>query len=151
MNGYEPDISTASQDVNANVISHPGIVERVGQETVFVKILAASACVSCQVKKVCNLADSAEKVIEVKNPADRVLHEGDRVDVTMKRSLGGKAVLLGYLLPFVIVLVALVVMLAVTDNEGLSGLVALAMAVPYYIVLYLMRDKLRKTFTFSIR
>jgi sigma-E factor negative regulatory protein RseC len=68
----------------------------------------------------------------------------------MKRSLGARAVLLGYFLPFLIVLLALVIILYFTDNEGLSAIVAITLLIPYYLILYLLKDRLSKDFIFTI-
>jgi sigma-E factor negative regulatory protein RseC len=37
-----------------------------------------------------------------------------------------------------------------TDNEGFSGLLAIAVLLPYYVVLYLLRRKLQSVFEFKI-
>ena len=42
-------------------------------------------------------------------------------------------------------------MLSITENELLAGLTALGALLPYYLIVYLTKDKLRKTFSFSIK
>ena len=41
--------------------------------------------------------------------------------------------------------------MALTGNEGLSALIALALMVPYYGILYLNREKIRRVFSFRIK
>jgi sigma-E factor negative regulatory protein RseC len=36
-------------------------------------------------------------------------------------------------------------------KEWLSGLISLAALIPYYFILYLYRDRLRKSFAFTVR
>jgi hypothetical protein len=44
----------------------------------------------------------------------------------------------------------LVVLIPVTGSEGLAALISLGLLIPYYIVIYLFRDKLQKTFMFKV-
>ncbi len=46
-------------------ISHPGIIEEVSKDKVFVKILSMSACSACHAKGMCSVAEVAEKIVEV--------------------------------------------------------------------------------------
>ncbi len=131
-------------------ITHPGIVENVTESTVFVKILAMSACSSCHAKGMCNLAEMEEKVVEVRKESGREFRGGDKVTVTMRRSQGSKAVMLGYVVPFLVMMGMLVLVLVLTGNEGLAGLSAILVLVPYYWVLYVYRNKLKRSFSFRI-
>jgi len=90
------------------------------------------------------------KTIEITKTADFNYKIGDEVIVYMKKSLGQKAVFYGYLYPFLLVLISLIAMLAITSNEGLSALTALALLVPYYYIIYKLKDKLSTTFEFKI-
>jgi sigma-E factor negative regulatory protein RseC len=131
-------------------ITHPGIVDRVNENSVFVKILAMSACSSCHAKSMCSIAEVEEKIVEVKKVAGREFEQGQEVTVAMQRSLGGKAVFLGYLLPFLLLIGVLILVLSLTGNEGVAGLSAIAVLIPYYFALYLLRDRLKRTFSFRI-
>ena len=69
----------------------------------------------------------------------------------MRKSLGGVAVFLGYILPFILLMLVLLLVLLISGNEGLAGLLAIAAMIPYYWLLYIFRDKLKRTFSFSIQ
>ncbi len=84
-------------------ITHPGIVQSIENNRVQVMILAESACVSCKAKSVCSVSEMKEKVIDVIKEPGRDYKIGERVNVIMQKSLGPKAIFLGYLLPFLIV------------------------------------------------
>jgi len=43
-----------------------------------------------------------------------------------------------------------VVVLEVTGDELLGGLAALGMLVPYYLLLYFFRERIKKSFSFTI-
>lgn len=128
-----------------------GRVEKIEDGRVFVNIVSMSACASCHARGMCNMSDIQEKLIEAQNPNHRNLKVGDVVNLEMQTSLGKKAVLLGYFYPFLLVLGVLIALTSGGVNEGVSGLVALGLLVPYYTMLYLMRDKMKKDFTFKIR
>lgn len=134
-----------------NIIQHPGIIEKVEADKVYVNILAQSACSTCHSKGMCSVSEMENKVVEVTRDTDFEYKTGDNVTVFMKKSLGQKAVFYGYLYPFLIMLASLILMLSITDNEGLSALIALGLLVPYYFIIYKMKDRLSKTFEFKIR
>lgn len=132
-------------------ITHPGIVEHVTESSVFVKILAMSACASCHAKGMCNLAEMEEKVIEVKRQEGKSYIGGEKVMVTMRQSQGSKAVLLGYVIPFFLMMGMLILTLLLSGDEGLAGLSAILVLIPYYWLLYIYRNKLKRTFSFRIQ
>jgi len=131
-------------------ITHPGIVENVTESSVFVKILAMSACASCHAKGMCNLAEMEEKVVEVRKEPGQEFRGGEKVTITMRRSQGSKAVMLGYVVPFLVMVGMLALVLTLSGNEGLAGLSAILILVPYYWLLYVYRNKLKRSFSFRI-
>jgi sigma-E factor negative regulatory protein RseC len=96
------------------------------------------------------MAEMQEKIVEVDKSYLYDFKVGDHVNLIMERKMGKRAVFLAYLLPFLIVMVALIVFTSVLENEGLAGLLSLAVLVPYYIIIYYKRDKLRKVFHFRL-
>jgi len=133
------------------IIKHKGKVVKVDEAAIYVEIIALSACASCHARSACTLADMQEKIIEIKKrPGDAKYHTGDSVSVVLEQSLGYKALLLGYLIPFIILVASLFILIELTANEGLSALISIALMIPYYLSLYLRRDKLKKTFDFRL-
>ncbi len=131
-------------------ISHPGIVEQVTDDKIIVKIIAMSACSSCHAKGMCNVADMEEKIVEVRKIPHRDFQKNDQVTVSMKKSLGSRAVLLGYIFPFVLMIATLLLVLFLIGDEGVAGLSAILLLIPYYWLLYIYRKKLKSTFSFTI-
>ena len=134
----------------ADIIKHRGIVEKIDGSHIVVRIVQTSACSACNAKGLCNASESKEKQIDVYevNPAYRI---GEEVILCGTTSMGMKAVLLAFGIPVFLLLVALFVTMRVTDGDALlSAIVALVAVVPYYAVLYLMKDKMNKTFSFVI-
>jgi sigma-E factor negative regulatory protein RseC len=135
---------------NQHVIVHPGVVDHCGHDKVFVRILSQSACSTCQVKGACSIAEVEEKIIEIQPVDPENYKPGDQVTVRMKQSLGRKALILGYIIPLIILVVAIIVFTLVLNNEGLAALLSILLLVPYYTVLYFLRDKLKQQFSFSL-
>lgn len=134
----------------SNKIKHNGVVDGVEEGCVRVRILQSSACSACKVAAHCNASETKEKIIEVQ-VADAVKYQlGDSVVVVADTAVGFRASLYGYLLPLVLMVVALVVVLKITQSEGYAAVSALGILIPYYIGLYLLRNKLRNKLSFSL-
>ena len=134
----------------ADVIKHRGIVEKIDGSHVVVRIVQTSACSACSAKGLCNASESKEKQIDVYevNPAYRI---GEEVVLCGSTSMGMKAVFLAFGIPVLLLLAALFVTMRITDGDALlAAAVALLAVVPYYVVIYLMKDKMNKTFSFVI-
>ena len=130
-------------------ISHSGIIESIDEGCIHVRIVQTSACAACKVAGYCNAAESKEKIVNVYKPAGN-LKVGDAVTVTASSQIATQALLYGFAYPFVLLVVVLVVVLWLTGNEAKAGVSALASLLPYYGVLYLLRDKHRERFAFDI-
>ena len=131
-------------------ISHEGIITEIGDDELKIKILSKSACAACHAKSACTMSDMAEKILTVPKPQNRDFQLMQRVNVSMKVSQGNKAAILGYLLPFALMMAVLFSLIGCGLGEGLSALCSLAALIPYYIILYLRRDKLKKQFDYEI-
>ncbi len=133
-----------------NKISHSGIVESVADGCVKVRILQASACGACKVAGHCNAAESKEKIVEVCCCDTAAYSTGQEVTVSTSGAVANRALLLGFGIPFLVLVGVLVLVLLLTGNEGLSALCGLAALVPYYGILYLCRDHIRRQLTFYL-
>ena len=134
----------------ADIIKHRGIVEKVDGSHVVVRILQTSACSACSAKGLCNASESKEKQIDVYegNPSYRI---GEEVVVCGTTSMGMRAVLLAFGIPLLHIFLAVFIAMKITGgNELLSSLIALAAVIPYFIAIYFIKDKLNKTFSFTI-
>ncbi len=133
-----------------NNVCHHGTVQKINHDSIHVLIHSQSACASCQIKGVCNISEQKDKIIEVNKKNTSGLKEGDLVMVTMSGSLGNKALFLGYLLPFILMVLALLAALFVQDNEGTAALISIGVLIPYYFVLSRFKDVFKKKFLFDI-
>jgi len=132
------------------MIRHSGIVLSVKGEIAHVQIVQSSACEACKAKSMCSSAESKEK--EMDAIMLEPMQPGDKVEVLVRERLAWRAVLLGYILPFVVMIAVIAVLDLTTDlSEAVTGSVSLCAIAVYYLVLRLFRDKLQKQFSFTVR
>ncbi|MCF0200238.1 MAG: SoxR reducing system RseC family protein [Bacteroidales bacterium] len=134
----------------SDTISHEGIITKIEDDELQIKILAKSACAGCHAKSACNMSDMAEKILTVPRPEGQDFEIMQKVEVKMTIRQGNKAAVLAYLLPFLILVAVLFVALGFGLGEGLSAILSLVALIPYYIVLYMRRNKLKKKFEYEI-
>ncbi len=130
-------------------IKHEGIVTRIEGDKVFVMITQNSACVACHAKGSCSAADKAEKEIEAINNG-KAVEVGQKVVIVGRSVEGLQAAFLAYLLPFFVLFATLMIVYHFTTHEGIAAAAAIGSLVPYYLILFLFKNKLSKKFTFYI-
>ncbi len=131
-------------------ITHSGVVDSVEDGCVHVRIVQTSACAACKVASYCNASESKEKMIDVYCDNVAAYKVGQQVIVSTSGQVAAKALLWAFGVPFVLLMVVLVLVLLLTGNEGWAALGALVALVPYYIILWLLRDKMREQLAFRI-
>ncbi|MFH0758679.1 MAG: SoxR reducing system RseC family protein [Bacteroidota bacterium] len=132
------------------MIDHDGIIEHIRGDVAHVKINSVSACAACHAKGACGAADQEEKYLDI--PLEgKEFSAGETVRVQVAKHLGFRAVALGYVLPFVILMAVLITLTAAGLDELKAGLFALLSLPLYYLGLYMARRKIESRFTFSIQ
>jgi sigma-E factor negative regulatory protein RseC len=134
-----------------DIIEHEGIVENIRDSHLYVKVVQASACASCSVKAHCSSADTKEKLIEVTTNEASSYRVGEQVTVYGELSMGRMAVLLAFIVPFFILIIALFLFMSLWHNDAAASLCALALLIPYYIILWLEKGRMKKRFSFSVK
>ena len=117
---------------------------------VVVRILQTSACAACKVAGHCNASEAKEKLVDVRCSDVAAYQTGQQVVVSASRDVANRALLLGFGVPFFLLVVVLIVALRLTGNEGVAALSALGALVPYYLLLWLLRDSIGRQVTFQI-
>ena len=131
-------------------VRHSGIVEAVSTAGVRVRIVQTSACASCKISGHCNASESKTKYVDVKTSAIGNLKVGDHVSVSASQSVVAKALLLSFGVPFVVLVGVLAAVYTSTGNDVLSGGVAILSLLPYYLLLYCLRDRVGRSVVFAI-
>jgi len=133
-----------------STISHPGVITKIEGSKAEVTVQVNSGCASCEIKGSCSISESVAKIIEVDLENADEYSKGQLVSVEMKQSQGSYAVIFGYLFPFVVVLLSLIIFIELGIDQGISGLLSLVMLVPYYLVLFLLRNFFKKKFSYRL-
>lgn len=132
------------------LIKHTGVVLSVNGETAHVEIVQTSACSACKARSMCMSSESQQKEMDV--VMLEPMQVGDRVEVEVRERLAWKAVLLAYILPFVVMLSVITILDFATDwSEAIVGTLSLCGIALYYIGLSVFKHRLQKQFTFTAR
>ena len=134
----------------SNKISHQGIIQSITDGCIKVQIVQTSACAACKVASHCNAAESKVKIVDVMCQDTKRYQEGQQVVVWASKDVANRALLLGFGVPFLLLICVLMVALKLSASEGVAALVALGSLVPYYFALWLMRDKIQQHISFNL-
>ena len=134
-----------------NTIKHLGIVENIQGSHLSVRIVQTSACAACSAKGHCSSADSKDKIIDIIDTAASSYRVGEKVMVIGETSMGMMAVVLAFIIPFVLLIFSLFLFMALMENELYSALLSLAILIPYYFILWLNKTRMKQHFSFTIK
>lgn len=136
----------------SNIIQHSGTVESIEGSHIRVKIIQTSACATCAAHKYCNSSESKEKIIDLHTKDAADYQVGQSVYVFGTTSMGMRAVLWAFGVPFVMLISVLYASWILTKgNEPLSALLSIGSLAVYYLILYMTRHKMEKKFVFTIK
>lgn len=133
------------------MIEHKGVIASISGNKLSVKILQESACSSCHAKGACMAADSKEKRVDITDFTGKY-KINDSVIIEGKESMGYKAVFWAFVIPLLILVLTIVLATSVWKlgemEAAITSIIALA---PYYVILYLLRNKMANSFKFTIK
>jgi len=133
-----------------DIITHEGIVLKApGDGTADVEIVTGSACSGCHAKSACSLGSTDVRVINVRS--DEKLNPGDKVTVVMEQSQGFRALAIGYLIPFLVLIAVFIALTIAGAGELSSALLSFTSLAVYYFIVWLMRGRIEKKFEFKIK
>ncbi len=136
---------------DSQLVCHEGKVVGFGTKdsSVQVKILSSSACAQCHARGMCNALEMEEKIIDTVPVSRDPLQIGDTVVVMMEEKMGWKAIFYGFFLPFIVMVTVLFVSYALGSSETRAALYGIGSLIPYYLLLYVFREKIEKDFIFK--
>lgn len=132
-------------------VNHKGKVVKMTPQVTTVAILQHGACSQCHAAGLCGMADIAEKAVEVPTDPYATYGVGDEVEVVLKASMGMKAVWLAYFIPLLVLLAVILGLIGLGVAEVPAGLAGIGATAVYYLLLYLMRDRLKNEYVFTIK
>jgi positive regulator of sigma E activity len=131
-------------------IEHKGVIISINPDIISVEIINKGACMSCSSKSSCYIGEVEAKVVQIENTGYHFFAEGEEVNVVLRKSLGFKALWLSYLVPLIILITSLLVSTELGLSEPVVGLVIIVSIALYYLLIYLLRNRLKKEFVFTI-
>lgn len=142
------ELTMSSSQKKNDTFVHSGLISKISGQTITVNLEQNIHCDSCRAKSSCGISESSTKAVEVLNSKDS-FKINEEVNVVLKKALGLKAVFWAYVFPFILMFSTLII----ASNflkEWLAGLISLLIIVPYYIVLYFLKNALKSAFQVSI-
>ena len=131
-------------------VSHAGVIDSLQEDRIKVRIVQTSACAACKVASHCNAAELKVKMVDVFGADASQYQVGQEVTVWASQHVANKALLLGFGLPFLLLIVVLVVVLRLSGNEGIAAVSALCALVSYYLLLWWRRDTIQQQISFHL-
>lgn len=132
-------------------IYHDGKIIEITPEFTSVEIISSSACSQCHARGLCGFSEEESKVVMVPTSPYTERKVGDTVTLALKQTMGLKAVWISYVIPLIILMILVLSLSSVIDNEVWTGLAAIGGVALYYLVIWLLRDKLKNEFVFYIK
>ena len=130
------------------IVKHEGVVSKITNDVVTISLKGNINCEACNAKAACGVSESNSKEIEVSN-SSQSLKLNENVEVLLKKNLGLKAVFWAYVFPFILMLTVLLITSTLVQ-EWIAGLLSIAVLIPYYLLLYVLRNTFKKAFKLSI-
>ena len=134
-----------------NNITHKAKVIEMTPDFTTVEILVNSACSECHAKGLCGMSETQEKVISLPTDPYASYNVGDEVVLCTKMSMGMKAVWISYVIPLIILMILILSLSSVFDSEVVTGLASVGGVAVYYLMIWLLRDRLNNEFVFFIK
>lgn len=148
INQFSPFSAPMSQN---NVIEHEGTVVSIDGDVMQVSILSTSACASCKAAQLCTASELKEKMVRVALQPGEVRNVGDHVVVQGTETMGTLAIFVAYVSPLILMLLGLLFAKALHASDATAGIAALAMLIPYYIILKFVSPRIDKEFRFKTK
>lgn len=134
----------------SQLIEHAGVIHQIDGRHIRVQILQESACSGCHAKGACSAADMKDKFVDIESDGSDY-KVGEQVTLYGQSSMGLFAVLLAFVIPFLIILLTLFILKNYIDNEAISGSIALGTLLPYFLILSFFNSRLKSKLKFQIK
>jgi sigma-E factor negative regulatory protein RseC len=133
------------------IIRHTGVVLSTDGAIATVEITQTSACSACKARSMC-MSSESRQMSDVKCRMLEPLQAGDHVEVEVREQLAWKAILLAYILPFIVMMGVITALDFMTDwSEAIVGTLSLCGIALYYIILGFFKHRLQRQFVFTAR
>ena len=91
-----------------------------------------------------------EKIITVAAPKDKEFSIGQEVKVSITLGQANKAVIFAYVIPSIILISMIFILNFFKIGEGINALISIGSLIPYYLILFIFKDKIKRNFEYEI-
>ena len=144
----EKSNANSGNTADDTIVKHEGVVSNISNNVVTISLKGNIECEGCKAKSACGVSESNSKEIEVFNSIQS-LKLNENVEVLLKKNLGLKAVFWAYVFPFILMMSVLLIS-STLFKEWIAGLLSIAILIPYYLMLYVLKDSFKKAFRLTI-
>lgn len=127
-------------------VCHRGVVRQVLEDGLLVEVIVESACSACHAKSFCISSEHRQQQIHAQCEHPKDFEVGEQVQLSLRRTMGNKAVRIGYLYPLLILVASLLMTHQLFQNELLGVGITLAFVAIYYVVMGLLKNKFSSQF-----
>ncbi len=129
---------------------HSAIITSIKGNTAQLRIRCNSACQNCMAKRLCAINEYQDRNISAILPETEQFKIGEEVNVSLDSGQGLKAVLLAYVLPLFLLLVAILAAKWKGYDDFISGISGIIILIPYYFCLSLVLERLKTNFRLTV-
>lgn len=130
-------------------ITHTGIITAIKQNIICVEIMQKEACCNCALKDACSQT-TRQHIVEVECDKTSDYQVGQNVEILISGRQAFIASLYGYIFPLILVIFSLFLGFIFTKDEIIAGLFGLSVLLPYYVLLWIFRNKLKEGLVIKI-
>jgi len=137
--------------MNEDNICKEGIVKAIHEDSVDVEIIMSSACSGCHAKSICMPSEQKQEIVAAQSLYGEQFEIGDKVELVLKKASGNKAVIIAYVIPFIILMIGLIGSYLLFKNELISVIASIALVAIYYVILKKISFKFEDDFKFFVK
>lgn len=127
------------------------IVKEIKDNYLIVEMTVSSACSACHAKGACGTSEHKQEKLKVSCDNPSLYRIGELVNIELKQTLARKAVLIAYFFPFLVMIIGLFGIYAITKNELLSIGISIGGTTAYFLIISKLKDKLEKEFVMTVK
>lgn len=127
------------------------IIREIKDNYILVEMTVSSACSSCHAKGACGASEQKQEKLKVTCADPSQYRLGELVNIELKQTLARKAVLIAYFFPFLVMIIGLFGIFAITKNELLSIGISIGGTTLYFYIISKLKDKLEKEFVLTVK
>lgn len=132
-------------------VAHIGKIVDINPQYTTVEFISESACSSCHAAGLCGMGEATSKAVQVPTDPFKQYYIGQEVYVNLKATMGLKAVWISYVVPLLILMILILSLYYIGVGELAMGLGAIAGVALYYLVIWLIKDKLANEYIFYLK